>query len=493
MQLVLHIKVIEMELKNKLKKIGPSLWELPKDSKQGMRVPSWLFLSERLLNDVEDGAIEQVANVAFLPGIYKHSIALPDMHFGYGFPIGGVAALDFNEGGLSPGGIGFDINCGVRLLRTNLSADQIRPEIKDLLESIFNNVPSGVGEKGKLRLSFSELDEVLSNGASWAVEKGYGTERDLEHLESMGCIKDVDASKVSNEAKKRGAPQLGTLGAGNHFLEIQKVDKIYLPEIAKTFGIEKEGQVTVMIHTGSRGLGHQVCTDYLRILESKFRDKLKDLPDRELVYAPSETRECEDYFSAMAASANYAWTNRSMIMHWIRESFINTLKMKIEDLGLEIVYDVAHNIAKIEEHEIDGKNVKVYIHRKGATRAFPAGHPEVPPDHQKVGQCVIIPGSMGTASYVLVGAETAKETFYSTAHGAGRVSSRTAMLKGVRGEDVARRIAQKGILSKAASWKVMAEEAPEAYKDIDEVARVTEEAGISKRVARLVPLGVVKG
>jgi len=493
MQLVLHIKVIEMELKNKLKKIGPSLWELPKDSKQGMRVPSWLFLSERLLNDVEDGAIEQVANVAFLPGIYKHSIALPDMHFGYGFPIGGVAALDFNEGGLSPGGIGFDINCGVRLLRTNLSADQIRPEIKDLLESIFNNVPSGVGEKGKLRLSFSELDEVLSNGASWAVEKGYGTERDLEHLESMGCIKDVDASKVSNEAKKRGAPQLGTLGAGNHFLEIQKVDKIYLPEIAKTFGIEKEGQVTVMIHTGSRGLGHQVCTDYLRILESKFRNKLKDLPDRELVYAPSGTRECEDYFSAMAASANYAWTNRSMIMHWIRESFINTLKMKLEDLGLEVVYDVAHNIAKIEEHEIDGKNVKVYIHRKGATRAFPAGHPEVPPDHQKVGQCVIIPGSMGTASYVLVGAETAKETFYSTAHGAGRVSSRTAMLKGVRGEDVARRIAQKGILSKAASWKVMAEEAPEAYKDIDEVARVTEEAGISKRVARLVPLGVVKG
>jgi tRNA-splicing ligase RtcB len=482
-----------MEFKNKLKKIGSCLWELPKEAKQGMRVPARLFLSERLLNDVEDGAIEQVANVAFLPGIYKHSIALPDMHFGYGFPIGGVAALDFNEGGLSPGGIGFDINCGVRLLRTNLSADQIKPKIKDLLDSIFNNVPSGVGEKGKLRLSFSELDEVLSNGASWAVEKGYGTERDVEHIESMGCIKGADASKVSNEAKKRGAPQLGTLGAGNHFLEIQKVDKIYLPDIAKTFGIEKEGQVTVMIHTGSRGLGHQVCTDYLRILESKFRDKLKDLPDRELIYAPSGTRECEDYFSAMAASANYAWTNRSMIMHWIRESFINTLKMKLEDLGLEVVYDVAHNIAKIEEHEIDGKKVKVYVHRKGATRAFPAGHPEVPRDHLKTGQCVIIPGSMGTASYVLVGAETAKETFYSTAHGAGRVSSRTAMLKSVRGEEVARRIAQKGILSKAASWKVMAEEAPEAYKDIDEVVRVTEEAGISRRVARLVPLGVIKG
>jgi len=482
-----------MELKNKLKKIGSCLWELSKEAKQGMRVPAWLFLSEKLLKDVEDGAIEQIANTAFLPGIYKHSIALPDMHFGYGFPIGGVAALDFNEGGLSPGGIGFDINCGVRLLRTNLSVEQIKPKVKDLLESIFDNVPSGVGEKGKIRLSFSELDEVLSNGASWAVEKGYGTERDVEHIESMGRIKGADASKVSNEAKKRGAPQLGTLGAGNHFLEIQKVDKIYLPEVANTFGIEKEGQITVMIHTGSRGLGHQVCTDYLRILESKFRDKLKDLPDRELVYAPSGTRECEDYFSAMAASANYAWTNRSMIMHWIRESFIKTLKMKIEDLGLEVVYDVAHNIAKIEEHEIDGKNVKVYIHRKGATRAFPAGHSEVPLDHRKAGQCVIIPGSMGTASYVLVGVETAKETFYSTAHGAGRVSSRSAMLRGVRGEEVARRIAQKGILSKAASWKVMAEEAPEAYKDIDEVVRVTDEAGISRKVARLIPLGVVKG
>jgi len=482
-----------MTLKEKLKRIGPCSLELPKEAKQGMRVPSWLFLSEKLLNDVEEGAIEQIANVAFLPGIYKRSIALPDMHFGYGFPIGGVAALDYKEGGLSPGGIGFDINCGVRLLRTNLNADKIKPKIKNLLESIFSNVPSGVGEVGKIKLSFSELDEVLVNGAKWAAEKGYGTEKDLEHTEEKGCMKGADANRISNEAKKRGAPQLGTLGAGNHFLEIQMVDKIYLPEIAKVFGINKEGQVCVLIHTGSRGFGHQVCTDYLRILESKFRDEINKLPDRELVYAPSGTKECEDYFSAMAAAANYAWTNRQIIMHWVRESFAKTLGMKLEDIGLEVVYDVAHNIGKIEEHEIDGKKVKVYIHRKGATRAFPSGHPEIPTDHKSVGQCVLIPGSMGTASYVLVGAGTSKETFYSTAHGAGRAFSRTHMLKGIRGEDVARNLAQKGILSKAAKWKAMAEEAPEAYKDIDEVVRVTEEAGISKRVVRLVPLGVIKG
>jgi tRNA-splicing ligase RtcB len=483
----------KMSLKEKLRKIGPCLWELPPTAKPGMKVPAWLFLSERLLKEVEEGAIEQAANVAFLPGIYKHSIALPDMHFGYGFPIGGVAALDFETGGLSPGGIGFDINCGVRLLRTNLTVEQIKPKLKELLESIFRNVPSGVGEVGKIKLTFSQLDEVLVNGARWAVEHGYGTEKDLEHLEENGCMKGANPEKVSNEARKRGAPQLGTLGAGNHFLEIQKVDKIYLPEVAKVFGIEKEGQVTVLIHTGSRGFGHQVCTDYLRILESSFKEEVKRLPDRELVYAPAGTEECEHYFAAMVCAANYAWTNRHMIMHWVRESFVKVLGMKLEDIGLEVVYDVAHNIAKIEEHEIDGKKVKVFVHRKGATRAFPANHPEIPKDHRKVGQCVLIPGSMGTASYVLVGAETAKETFYSTAHGAGRVSSRAKMLKGVRGEEVAKRLAQKGILSRPATWRVMAEEAPEAYKDIDEVARVTEEAGISRRVARLVPIGVVKG
>jgi tRNA-splicing ligase RtcB len=361
------------------------------------------------------------------------------------------------------------------------------------LDSIFRNVPSGVGEAGKIKLSFSELDKVLVDGARWAAEKGYGTEKDLEHLEEQGCMKGADASKVSNEAKKRGAPQLGTLGAGNHFLEIQIVDKIFLPEVAKVFGIEKEGQVMVMIHTGSRGFGHQVCTDYLRILESRFRDEIRKLPDRELVYAPAGTNECDNYFSAMAAAANYAWTNRSVIMHQVRESFVRVLGMKLEDIGLEVVYDVAHNIGKIEEHEIDGEKKKVYLHRKGATRAFPAGSLEIPQDYRSVGQPVLLPGSIGTASYVLVGTERAKETFYSTAHGSGRVSSRTSMLKSVRGEEIARDLAQKGIITKAASWKVMAEEAPQAYKDIDEVARVTEEAGISKRVARLIPLACMKG
>ena len=384
-------------------------------------------------------------------------------------------------------------NCGVRLLCTNLTVEQISPKLKELLESIFRNVPSGVGEKGKIRLNFSELDEVLTNGARWAAGKGYGTEKDTEHLEENGCMKGADSSRVSDSAKKRGAPQLGTLGAGNHFLEIQAVDKIFSPEIAKIFGIEKQGQVCVMIHTGSRGLGHQVCTDYLRILESKFRDEIKKLPDRELVYAPAGTEECEDYFAAMAASANYAWANRSAIMYWVRESFVKILGMKLEDIGLEVVYDVAHNIGKIEEHDIDGKKTKVYLHRKGATRALPPGHPEIPKDHRAVGQCVLIPASMATPSYVMVGADTARETFYSTAHGSGRVESRTSALRQMRGEDVLRQLAQKGILAKAASMRVLAEERPEAYKLSTEVVEATEEAGISRRVVELRPLAVMKG
>ncbi|MFH8119992.1 MAG: RtcB family protein, partial [Candidatus Aenigmatarchaeota archaeon] len=443
--------MVEIALKEKLKKIGPCLWELPKEAKPGMKVPAWLFLSEKLLKEVEEGAIEQAANVAFLPGIYKHSIALPDMHFGYGFPIGGVAALDYKEGGLSPGGIGFDINCGVRLLRTNLTVEQIRPKLKELLESIFQNVPSGVGEVGKIKLSFSELDEVLVKGARWAVDHGYGTEKDLEHLEEQGCMKGANPDKVSNEAKKRGAPQLGTLGAGNHFLEIQKVNKIFLPEVAKVFGIEREGQVCVMIHTGSRGLGHQVCTDYLRILESRFKDELKRLPDRELVYAPAGTQECEDYFSAMACAMNYAWCNRSMITHWVRESFVKVLGTKLEDIGLEVIYDVTHNTAKIEEYEIEGEKKKVYVHRKGSTRCFPPGHSDLPTDYRKAGQPVLVAASMSTPSFVLVGTEKAIETFYSTVHGSGRVESRSRALKQIRGEEVLKQLRQKGILAKAAS------------------------------------------
>jgi tRNA-splicing ligase RtcB len=387
-----------------------------------------------------------------------------------------------------------DINCGVRLLRTNLTVEQIRPKLKELLESIFQNVPSGVGEVGKIKLNFSELDDVLRTGAGWAVKKGYGTEKDLEFLEEKGCMKGADSEKVSSSAKKRGAPQLGTLGAGNHFLEIQVVDKIFLPDVAKTFGIDKSGQICVMIHSGSRGLGHQVCTDYLRILETAFRDEINKLPDRELVYAPSGTKECDDYFAGMVAAANYAWTNRQMIMHWIRESFCNVLKMKEEDMGLEVVYDIGHNLCKVEEHKINGEKKKVFCHRKGGTRCFGPGFPDVPKKYIDTGHPAIVPGSMGSASYVMVGTDKAAEqTFSSIAHGAGRVSSRSAMLRNFRGEQVADDLKKRGILTKAASWKVLAEEAPQAYKNIDEVCDTCEIVGIARKVCRLTPIGVIKG
>jgi len=484
-----------MGLKEKLKEVGNCQYELPKEAKPGMKVPALLFLSEKLLKQVEEGAVEQIANVAFLPGIYKHSIALPDMHFGYGFPIGGVAALDYEDGGLSPGGIGFDINCGVRLLRTNLNVERIRPKLPDLIESIFKNVPAGVGRKGKIRLSNSRLkNEVLETGAEWAVKNGYGKERDLKFLEERGCMKDANADKVSEKALSRGSPQLGTLGAGNHFLEIQYVEKIYLPEVAKIFGINNENQVCVMIHTGSRGFGHQVCTDYLRILENAFRDKVRELPDRELVYAPAGTKECDNYYQAMACAVNFAFCNRQMITHWVRESILKTLDVKEEDIGLEVVYGVCHNVGKIEEYRINGEKKKVYIHRKGATRAFGPGSPDIPEDYKNIGQPALIPGSMGTASYVLIGTEEAKDlTFSSVCHGAGRLMSRHKALKRFRGERVKQRLKERGILVRSASWKGIAEEAPGVYKDVDEVVRVCQEAGIAKIVAKLRPMGVVKG
>ncbi|MFH7880728.1 MAG: RtcB family protein, partial [Candidatus Aenigmatarchaeota archaeon] len=384
-------------------------------------------------------------------------------------------------------------NCGVRLLRTNLTLDEVKPKLKDLLEEIFRNVPSGVGEEGKIKLSISQLDEVLRNGAKWAVENGYGFEKDLEYLEENGCMKTANPEKVSIEAKKRGAPQLGTLGAGNHFLEIQAVNRIFLPEIAKIFGIEKENQICVMIHTGSRGLGHQVCTDYLRIIEHKFRDEIRKLPDRELAYTPAGTKEQEDYFAAMSAAANYAWANRQMITHWVRESFVKVMKMKLEEIGLEIIYDVAHNICKIEEHEIDGVKKKVFVHRKGATRCFPKGRMELPAKYRNIGQPVLVAASMATPSYVLIGTEKAAETFYSTAHGSGRVESRAKALREVRGEEVLRELSQKGILAKAASMKVLSEERPQAYKLSTEVVDVLEKSGISKKVVELRPIAVMKG
>lgn len=480
----------------KLKKIDDIRWQIPVGTIKGMNVPGLVIASEKLVSRMkQDRTFLQLAGVSTLPGIYKHSVVLPDGHEGYGFPIGGVAALDFENGGISPGGIGYDINCGVRLVLTNLDVNNVKPILKNLLEEMFKNVPCGLGSSGKVKVhSMEEFDQVLKYGAKWAVENDYGWKEDLKHLEEEGCMKQADPSLVSTNAKKRGMPQLGSLGAGNHFLEIQRVEKIYNPEVAKIFGIEKENQVTVMIHTGSRGLGHQVCSDYLREMERKYHDIISKLPDRELVYAPAGSDLANKYFSAMSAAANFAWCNRQMIVHWVRESFQNIFKKDAETLGMKIVYDVAHNIAKIEEHNINGKKVKVYVHRKGATRSFGPGHDEIPEDYRNIGQPVLIPGTMGTASYVLVGSDQAmKETFGSTAHGAGREMSRSKAIKRYWGKTVASDLEKRGILVRAASWKVVAEEAPGAYKDIDEVVRVSDRAGIGKLVAKLVPVGVCKG
>ncbi len=386
-------------------------------------------------------------------------------------------------------------NCGVRLVRTDLTLNEVKPKIRELVDTMFRNVPSGVGSRGLVKVKTqSELDRVLELGAKWAVENGYGVEEDLEVLEENGCMRTADPGKVSSGAKKRGMPQLGSLGSGNHFLEVQVVDQIYNPEVAKAFGIEQENQICVMIHTGSRGLGHQVCSDYLREMERRYKHLVKNLPDRELIYAPARSEVAANYFAAMSAAANFAWCNRQMIVHWVRESFEQVFGEDWEELGMRIVYDVAHNIAKLEEHEIDGKRVKVYVHRKGATRAFPPGHRDIPKKYQNVGQPILIPGSMGTASYVLVGSERAmKETFGSTAHGAGREMSRSRALREFRGSEVAKRLEKQGIYVHGASWKGIAEEAPQVYKDIDEVVKASHQAGIGLLVARLRPLGVVKG
>lgn len=386
-------------------------------------------------------------------------------------------------------------NCGVRLVRTDLTIKDVKPKIREIVDTMFKNVPSGVGSRGLVKVrSQSELDEVLELGAKWAVENGYGVERDLEVLEENGCMQSADPKKVSPKAKQRGMPQLGSLGSGNHFLEVQVVDEIYNSEVAKAFGIEEKGQICIMIHTGSRGLGHQVCSDYLREMERQYKHLIKNLPDRELIYAPIKSDIAKNYFAAMSAAANFAWCNRQMIVHWVRESFEQVFKKDWESLGMEIVYDVAHNIAKLEEHEINGKKVKVYVHRKGATRAFPPKHRDIPKKYHNVGQPVIIPGSMGTASYLLVGSETAmKETFGSTAHGAGREMSRSKAIKQFRGSEIAKALEKQGIYVHGASWRGIAEEAPQAYKDIDEVVRASHEAGIGKLVVRLRPMGVVKG
>jgi tRNA-splicing ligase RtcB (3'-phosphate/5'-hydroxy nucleic acid ligase) len=474
-----------------VRKISDDIYEVPQDAKPGMHVPGRIFLSDALIGGLEAGAIDQVANMATLPGIQKYAMAMPDVHIGYGFPIGGVGAFDLETGVISPGGVGFDINCGVRLLRTDLRREDVLGKTSEIIGVLYKEVPSGVGsESSKLRVNDAVLTEVFNHGARWAVENGYGTKADLEHCEESGDMKGADATKVSQKARARGKPQLGTLGSGNHFLEIQAVEKIYDPVAAKAFGLE-EGQVTVMVHCGSRGAGHQICTDYVRVLEEASKKYGIRLYDRQLACAPLSSREAQDYYGAMAAGANYAWANRHIIAHWVRQAFS---KYFGRDMAMELVYDVAHNVAKYEEHDVDGVKKTLCVHRKGATRAFAPGRIEVPAAYRDVGQPVIIPGSMGSASYVLAGTQKAMEmTFGSTCHGAGRVMSRTAALKDMRGNEVQRELAARGITVIAPNARAIAEEAPDVYKDIDAVIDVVDQLGISKKVARLVPLAVAKG
>ncbi len=469
-----------------LKKISENIYEIPKEG--NMLVPGVVYASEKLIEAIkQDKTIEQVKNVACLPGIIKASIALSDAHQGYGFPIGGVAAFDMDKGVISPGGVGYDINCSVRLLRTNLKKEDVEKNKEKIVDAIYRKIPSGVGRGSKFNVTRQELNKILEGGAKYMVEKGYGVKEDYIHMEEEGCIKGADAKNVSETAIRRGIGQLGTLGAGNHFLEVQYVDEIFDKEIAKVFGLEKN-QITIMIHCGSRGLGHQVASDYIKKMEEEYG--FANLPDRELINAPINSKLGKEYFSAMACAANFAFANKQLITHWIREE----LKYIFPKIKIDVVYDVCHNIAKFEEHVVDGKKQMVCIHRKGATRSFGAGRKEIPKDYRDVGQPVLIPGSMGTSSYVLVGTKKAEElTFGSSVHGAGRASSRSKAMRELRGEDIKKELNAKGIEVIAGSWKSLAEEAPSAYKDVDEVVRVVDELGISRKVAKLKPLGVVRG
>ena len=480
----------------KLNKIAENIYEIPENTQDCMNVPVRVYASQKLVEKMrQDKTFQQGTNAACLPGIYSHSIILPDGHQGYGFPIGGVAATDYEQGVISPGGVGYDINCGVRVLRTNLDEKDVRPKLGNLINKLFSDVPTGIGRSGKISLKGkSGVDEVLEDGAHWAVENGYGWDEDLLHQEAGGRLEIADASKVSGHAKERGMRQVGTLGSGNHFLEIQLVDQIYDEQAAKTMGITREGQVTVMIHSGSRGLGHQTCSDYIKVMTNAMRKYNINLPDRELCSAPITSPEGQDYLAAMSAAANFAFANRQTMMHWARGAFSKILGSSPDDLDMHLIYDVAHNMGKVEEHDIEGKRRKVVVHRKGATRAFPPGHSEVPAKYRDIGQPVLIPGTMGTASYILIGDKRGMElSFGSTAHGAGRFMSRSRAKKQFFGKDVQKRLAGEGIIVKATKGIVIAEEAPGAYKDVDEVVRVSDEVGIATKAVRLRPIGVIKG
>ncbi len=478
----------------KLKKVNEYKYEIPVGSFPGMRVPGWIFMTEELFKTAfEEDVIRQVVNASALPGIVKASIAMPDIHYGYGLPIGGVVATDWYEGIVSPGGVGYDINCGVRLVRTNLEEKDILKVKDSLLSILFKNIPSGVGSTGKLKLSTSQLEELMVKGSKWAVENGFGIELDLERTESFGRLEGADPSKISTRAFERGKKQIGTLGSGNHFLEVQIIEEIFDEQKAKTMGLEK-GKVTVMIHTGSRGFGHQVASDYLDEMELAIKKYKIKLPDKELACAPIQSKEGQDYLKAMASAANFAWVNRQVIMHWVRESFEKVFRVSFEKLGMNLIYDHAHNIVKKEEHVINGKKRLLAIHRKGATRAFPPGHPDIPEIYRKIGQPVLIPGDMGRYSYILTGTQKAmEESFGTSCHGAGRVLSRHKAIKKAKGRSIEKELRAKGIYVKSDSRRTIMEEMPEAYKDVSLVVDTIEKSGISVKVAKLRPLLVVKG
>ncbi|MCP2505469.1 MAG: RtcB family protein [Nitrosopumilus sp.] len=476
------------------KKIGENQYQIDADPNSGMKVPVRIYADEPLLQKMlSDRTIMQARNVASIPGIVSHSVVLPDGHEGYGFPVGGVAAMDAEEGMISPGGVGYDINCGVRLLRSNLTEQTVRSKLKDLVNDLFSSIPSGVGSKGAVRLTNSELDEVLVNGVNWAIDHGYGSSNDSDVCEENGKIPGADPNKVSDKARKRGAPQLGSLGSGNHFLEIQKVAEIHDEEAANRMGI-KEGTITVLIHCGSRGFGHQVCSDYLRVAEQAMEKYNIHLPDRELACVPNNSEEGESYRKAMFAALNYAWSNRQMITHWTRKSFERVFNQTESDLDMKLVYDVAHNIAKVEKHKVGGEERKLVVHRKGATRAFPSNRDEIPSKYRDLGQPVLVPGSMGTSSWILLGKPNSMDlSFGSTAHGAGRTMSRSKARRNYTEEYVKKSLNDKGIFIKALTRDGVVEETPEAYKDVDAVVNVSHNLGIASKVAKLVPIGVIKG
>jgi len=479
-----------------IERISDTIWQLPVSYKEGMRVPARIYATASLLEAMDDGVFDQVTNVAMLPGILDYAFCMPDGHWGYGFPIGGVAAVDAETGVISPGGIGFDVNCGMRLVRTNLTEEEVRPRLRELVDGLFERVPAGVGSSGFVRVSPETFREVVEQGARWCVDHGYGWEEDLERTEERGVITGADATKVSERAVKRGHDQLGTLGSGNHYLEIQvaRPGNVIDPELARAFGITLPSQVVVMFHCGSRGFGHQVATDYLqrflKVMESTYGIQV---PDRELACAPLQSPEGQDYNAAMKCAINMAFANRQVILHRIREVFSDVFGRDPMDLGLHQVYDVAHNTAKVERHVVDGEEREVLVHRKGATRALPPGAADLPEEYKATGQPVIIGGSMETGSYLLAGVESGDQTFYSTAHGSGRTMSRRQAKKQFHGRTLQREMEERGIYVRTASFSGLAEEAGGAYKDIDEVILATELAGISRRVVRLSPIGNVKG